>query len=355
MLIDKYCDRAGGVLTLREPLETYMFGHILTDNSTMTEQVQKINKITESSAAVLITGETGTGKELYAEYIHQTSVRKSHSYAKVNCATIPEKLFESEMFGYVPGAFTGALRTGKKGFFEIADGGTLFLDEIGELPFPLQSKLLRVLQEKRFARIGSSSEIETDVRIVAATNKDIREMAARGAFRKDLFYRLNVIPLFLLPLRKRREDIILLTFYFVGIFNEIYRGEKEISEKLMQAFLDYAWPGNVRELRNTIERLVLLSDEKVLMDTGILEESFENNGMTLLNDSNMDEVLPIRVRALQSKERSLKEIVGEYEIFIIKEYIKEYGSLRKAAAALKTSPSVLSRKLHQQESQYVLK
>lgn len=345
MLIEQYCKRDKDILTLRVPLEDYMFNHILTGNSVMIEQVEKINKIAGSSTAVLITGETGTGKELYAEYIHQTSVRKKRSYAKVNCATIPEKLFESEMFGYVPGAFTGALKTGKKGFFEIADGGTLFLDEIGELPLSLQSKLLRVLQENVFTKIGSSAEIKTDVRIIAATNKDLHEMATEGVFRKDLFYRLNVIPITLLPLRDRQEDILLLTFYFVRVFNEIYCGEKQVSEKLMRAFLDYMWPGNVRELRNTVERLVLLSDEKVLTDISILEESFEKNVMFSLDDSNMDGIMPVRVRDLQSREKSLKEIVSEYEIFIIKEYMKEYGSLRKAAAALKTSPSVLSRKL----------
>ncbi|SCJ96887.1 Nif-specific regulatory protein [uncultured Eubacterium sp.] len=348
MLIEKYCNVCGSELSLNIPLEDYTFHRILTCNPAMMSQIETIHKISNSSAPVVITGETGTGKELYAEYIHHVSVRQKEKYAKVNCATIPENLFESEMFGYMPGAFTGALKTGKKGIFEIADQGTLFLDEISELSQGLQSKLLRVIQENRFVKVGGSTEITCDVRLIAASNKELQEMVKENAFRKDLFYRLNVVPICLLPLRERREDIILLSFYFLNLFNQTYGTDKKMGVNLMKAFLDYQWPGNVRELRNTVERLILLSDGETLNDERILQATLETETLFLLNDSNVDEFTPARVRAVNPNHssKSLKEIVAEYELFIIEEYIKKTGSMRKAAAALKTSPSVLSRKLN---------
>ena len=348
MLIEKYCNVCGSELSLNIPLEDHTFHRILTCNPAMMSQIETIHKISNSSAPVVITGETGTGKELYAEYIHHVSVRQKEKYAKVNCATIPENLFESEMFGYMPGAFTGALKTGKKGIFEIADQGTLFLDEISELSQGLQSKLLRVIQENRFVKVGGSTEITCDVRLIAASNKELQEMVKENAFRKDLFYRLNVVPICLLPLRERREDIILLSFYFLNLFNQTYGTDKKMGVNLMKAFLDYQWPGNVRELRNTVERLILLSDGETLNDERILQATLETETLFLLNDSNVDEFTPARVRAVNPNHssKSLKEIVAEYELFIIEEYIKKTGSMRKAAAALKTSPSVLSRKLN---------
>ena len=291
MLIEKYCDTRGNELRLNFSLKAYTFHKILTCNPIMMSQIETIHKISNSSAPVVLFGETGTGKELYAEYIHHVSSRQKENYAKVNCATIPETLFESEMFGYMPGAFTGALKTG---------------------------------------------------------NKDLRTMVQQNTFRRDLFYRLNVVPISLLPLRERREDIILLSFYFLNLFNQTYGADKKMGVNLMRAFLDYDWPGNVRELRNAIERLILLSDSEVLNDESILQATLETEELFLLNDANVDEIAPARARAvnLTGDSKSLKEIVSEYEIFIIEEYIKKTGSMRKAAAALKTSPSVLSRKLN---------
>ena len=348
MLIEKYCDTRGNELRLNFSLKAYTFHKILTCNPIMMSQIETIHKISNSSAPVVLFGETGTGKELYAEYIHHVSSRQKENYAKVNCATIPETLFESEMFGYMPGAFTGALKTGKKGIFEIANQGTLFLDEISELSQTLQSKLLRVIQENRFVKVGGNVEITSDVRLIVASNKDLRTMVQQNTFRRDLFYRLNVVPISLLPLRERRDDIILLSFYFLNLFNQTYGADKKMGVNLMRAFLDYDWPGNVRELSNAIERLILLSDSEVLNDESILQATLETEELFLLNDANVDEIAPARARAvnLTGDSKSLKEIVSEYEIFIIEEYIKKTGSMRKAAAALKTSPSVLSRKLN---------
>lgn len=348
MLIKDFCEKHGEMLELKIPMQSYTFFKILTCNQTMLSQIDKINKISNSPAPVMIYGETGTGKELYAEYIHHVSKRKNENYAKVNCATIPEKLFESEMFGYEPGAFTGALKTGKKGLFEIADRGTLFLDEISELSIPMQSKLLRAIQESKFAKVGGNREVSVDVRMIVASNRDLKQMVEENEFRRDLFYRLNVIPINLLPLRERKEDIILLSFYFLEYFNNIYGMDKKMSTNLMEAFCNYDWPGNVRELRNTIERLILLCDDAVLKDESILEATIETEEPFLAIENNLDKIAPARVRAFRKNDnsKSLKEIVSEYELFIIKECIKETGSLRKAANVLKTSPSVLSRKLN---------
>lgn len=348
MFYEKFCRKCGDELCLNISLDPYMFHRILTCNESMLQQINTINKISSSKAPVVILGETGTGKELYAEYIHHVSIRNKKSYAKVNCATIPENLFESEMFGYMPGAFTGALKNGKKGIFEIADRGTLFLDEISEMPMNLQSKLLRIIQENTFVKVGGSTEIQSDVRLIVASNKNLREMVEQNLFRRDLFYRLNVVPIYLLPLRERKEDVLLLTYYFVNQFNISYGSSKRISIKLMDAFLEYDWPGNVRELRNTIERAVLLSDEDLLQNVEILKSTSVTESVFQISESNIDDVAPIRIRAssIGEEHRSLKDIVSEYEIFVIKECIKEEGSLRKAAVALETSPSVLSRKLN---------
>ena len=346
MYIETYCERNGPCLQLKVSPSAYQYHKIITGNPLMMQQLHPIQKISSSSVPVIITGETGTGKELYAEYIHSTSSRKGKSYAKINCATIPANLFESEIFGYEAGAFTGALKTGKQGIFEIADQGTLFLDEISELPLALQSKFLRVLQEGTFVKVGGNREQSIDVRLVAATNKDLKTLSDKGLFRKDLFYRLNVVPIELLPLRKRKEDIILLTFYFMDLFNKTYQADKKISVGLMDEFLAYNWPGNVRELRNAVERLVLLSDGDILEDVSILENTLEKDPFPI-NDFNVETKISPRVRAVEQVggDKTLKEIVAEYEIFIINESIGKYGSLRKAAAALHTSPSVLSRKL----------
>ncbi len=220
--------------------------------------------IARTDSTVLITGESGTEKEVIARFIHRNSFRFREPFIPVNCAAIPEELMESEFFGYDKGAFSGANSRGKLGFFEMADNGTLFLDEIGELSLNLQSKLLRVLETGEFQRFGGVAIKKSDVRLVAATNKDLASMVTRGVFREDLYYRLNVIPVSIPPLRERPEDILKLSDKFLKEFNAKFGTDKAFSKNLLVNFMNYSWPGNARELRNLIERLVIISSGKEL-------------------------------------------------------------------------------------------
>ncbi|MCB4203868.1 sigma-54 dependent transcriptional regulator [Deferribacterales bacterium Es71-Z0220] len=228
------------------------------------EEVFNIAKdIAPTEATVLITGESGTGKEVVAKFIHENSKRKGQFIA-INCAAIPESLIESELFGYEKGAFTGAINK-KPGKFELADGGTLLLDEIGEVPLNLQAKLLRVLQEKEIERLGSTTKQKINVRIIATTNRNLKDEVEKGNFREDLYYRLNVINIELPPLRKRKEDIMAMTSFFIKKYSEINsKPLKELSQETVNHLLNYDWPGNVRELEHTIERAVILSKEKYI-------------------------------------------------------------------------------------------
>jgi transcriptional regulator with PAS, ATPase and Fis domain len=231
------------------------FDQIVTNN----QQFKKIKKdallIARSSSTVLLTGESGVGKDMFARGIHEASPRSQEPFVKVNCVSIPETLFESELFGYAPGSFTGALKNGKPGYFERADKGTIFLDEIGDMPMSIQAKLLQVLQEKEFVRVGGTSKQTIDVRIIAATNRDLRQAIADKSFREDLFYRLNVIEFHLPPLRDRQEDIIPLAFSFIEKYNQILGSRVDgISEAAKKVLSAYNWPGNIRELENAIER-----------------------------------------------------------------------------------------------------
>jgi PAS domain S-box-containing protein len=228
-------------------------------------------KAAMTDATTLILGESGTGKEICARAIHEASTRSKEAFIPVNCGAIPEALFESEFFGYEPGAFTGAASEGKKGKVEMANGGTLFLDEIGELPFDMQVKLLRVLQEQRVYRIGDSTGLDVDVRIIAATNQDLAGMMAENKFRSDLYYRLNVIQLTMPPLRERREDIPALAQLFLKQFAKEYQSPvPEIDPTAIPVLLTYDWPGNVRELKNIMERIVILSEKSILSESDLL-------------------------------------------------------------------------------------
>ena len=236
------------------------YGEIIGRVGSMQRIFGLIDKVAASPTTVLITGESGTGKELVARALHERSERAGGPFITVNCGAIPENLFESELFGHEKGAFTGAVAR-KPGRFELADGGTLFLDEVGELPADLQVKLLRVLQERRFERVGGVESLSVDVRLVAATNRNLSEAAHSGTFRQDLFYRLNVIPIELPPLRERTEDIPLLVEHFLERFNKrLSRNLSGVSEQAMAALCAWNWPGNIRELENLMERSVLLCD-----------------------------------------------------------------------------------------------
>jgi len=219
----------------------------------------------KSNASVLITGESGTGKEVVAHYIHQNSSRSGGPFIQVNCASIPRELFESELFGYEGGAFTGARAQGKPGKFELANGGTILLDEIGEMPRPMQAKLLRVLQERTVDRLGGTRPIPADFRLIAATNRDLQEMVRKGDFRMDLFYRINILSIHAPSLRDIRGDIPLLAAHLVGLLNEeMGWGASAISPEAMEELKNYDWPGNVRELRNVIERAMIIAKERVI-------------------------------------------------------------------------------------------
>jgi len=240
------------------------FQQIIGNSPALEAVLEQVERVATTGSTVLIQGETGTGKELIAQAIHNISSRCGRPFVRLNCAAIPLDLLESELFGHEKGAFTGAIAQ-KIGRFELADKGTLFLDEVGDIPSALQPKLLRVLQEQEFERLGSTRTHQVDVRLVAATNRDLTEMVNRGEFRSDLYYRLNVFPVLLPPLRERREDIPALVTHFVGILGRRMGREIErIPPETMSALNSYQWPGNIRELQNLIERAVILSNDGVL-------------------------------------------------------------------------------------------
>ncbi|MCT4563883.1 MAG: sigma-54 dependent transcriptional regulator [Maledivibacter sp.] len=246
-------------LYLLEKEKEYAVGAIIGKNFVMKEIYKEIDILSKNdNVTVLIKGETGTGKELVAEAIHKKSHRRDAPIVKINCGAIPKNLVESELFGYEKNAFTGATAR-KKGLFEIGDGGTVFLDELGEISLSMQTKLLRFLEERRFKRVGGLQDVDVDIRIIAATNKNLEEAVKQKKFREDLYYRLNVIPINLPPLRDREDDILLLAEYFLSIYNKKFnRSIKGFNNKVKDRFLTYAWPGNVRELKNIIERIVIL-------------------------------------------------------------------------------------------------
>lgn len=279
------------------PLST--FNIIGTSPQTLQMQ-EEIKKIARSTSTVLITGESGTGKELVATAIWKASDRRENRFIAINCGAIPEPLLESELFGYVKGAFTGADPNGRMGKFELANKGVIFLDEIGDMPLYLQVKLLRVIQERKIIRIGSNQVIPIDVRIIAATNKDLKEMMANNKFREDLYYRLNVIPLKIAPLRERREDIKDLVYYFANRYASLFdKNLLKISEETMDRLYEYPWYGNIRELENTVEFMINMMEEDGVLDTGTLpaniSEPQTETGTVIQNDTALQEaVIPLK-------------------------------------------------------------
>lgn len=264
--------------------------------------LQLAAKIADVDSTVLILGESGVGKEVIARFIHKRSHRDKGPFVKINCGAIPETLLESELFGYETGAFTGAKRQGKPGLIEMANEGTLFLDEIGELPLNLQVKLLQVLQEHRLVRIGGIKPITVNIRVIAATNRDIENMVKKGEFREDLFYRLNVVPITIPPLRERRDDIIPLIYHFLEEYNRKYDKAKKISAEAKDILIKYNWPGNVRELENTVERLVVTVEEDVILPHHLPENLKEIN--IPLKVVNVDGIIPLK-DAVEMVERQL--------------------------------------------------
>ncbi|TDK62457.1 PAS domain-containing protein [Bacillus salipaludis] len=291
----------------------------------------QVKKIADFSSTVLLNGESGVGKEVIAQAIHQLGKRAEYPFLKLNCGAIPENLLESELFGYVKGAFTGADKNGKDGYFKQADGGILFLDEIGEMPMHLQVKLLRVLQEQEVIPVGSTTPFKINVQIIAATNKKLEKMVEEGTFREDLFYRLNVIPIHIPPLRERVEDISLLAFHFLQQLNEKYERNYHLTPDAINVMEFYPWPGNVRELQNIIERLVVSADEQAI------DAEFVSQFLSLGYE--YKKMKPVITRVIP-----LQEAIDQVEEQLIVLAMKQYKTTTKAAKALGISQSSVSRK-----------
>ena len=325
---------------VQQVLETvnqkYTFGKMIGRDKNFVQLLQKAQRVAISNSTILIQGESGTGKELLARAIHDESGRKSQPFVVVNCPSIPENLLESELFGYEAGAFTGANKAGKKGKFELADKGTIFLDEIGDLPLTLQPKLLRVIQERSIERLAGNQTLPVDVRIIAATNRDLEKMVREGTFREDLYYRLLVIPLTIPPLRQRMIDIPLYVDYFLEKFAQpLNKGSFTMDERLRHWLMNYPWPGNVRQVEHVIECLVTTAKSNVL--------SLQDLPANLVAEEGLSGDTP-----------SLEQQMAEYERHLLKMYIPPDASLedkRQAAKQLKISLATLYRKLEKYQLQ----
>ena len=298
----------------------------------------QVHKIAKTDATVLYLGETGVGKDIMAKEVHKNSTRKDHSFVKVDCTCIPENLIESELFGYAAGAFSGADCKGKLGLFEMADKGTLFLDEIGELPLPMQGKLLRVLQDGEIQRVGATASKKINVRIIAATNRDLAEEVAHGNFRSDLFYRLQVAVINIPPLRDREEDLLELIVFFIQQFNARYKRQVSLCAMAEEIMLNYDWPGNLRELENLIHSLVITCDNNMIQ--------LEDLPASIVAKSSVDcprKAINIELNDFTGK--NFKEIMADFETQILKNAVSVYGSIPKAAKALDLNRSTVFRKL----------
>lgn len=308
-------------------------------SQSMNELSRQIVKASKYDCSVLIEGETGVGKERVARLIHNMSNRNMHPCVKVNCASIPSTLMESEFFGYEPGAFTGASAKGKRGYFEQANKGILFLDEISELSLEMQAKLLRVLQDKEFYRLGGESPIKVDVRVLCATNKNLQALTSAGEFREDLYYRLAVLILSIPPLRKRKRDIIPLLEYYVNDFNKKNETRKQISDEGIQYLLEYEWPGNIRELENLVQRVMINSDEDTITQMSVIRELSCHRrweGSASENQTEVGVVVPLG--------RDFRQSMDDYERQMIEEALRCHGSTRKAAEALGITQAAFMRK-----------
>jgi two-component system nitrogen regulation response regulator NtrX len=319
-------------LLLRQKIEKK---YELIGSSEKMEQLKEQIKIAgPSSSRVLISGENGTGKELVARSIHNESPRRGKPFVEVNCAAIPDTLIESELFGHEKGAFTGATAM-KRGKFEQADGGTILLDEIGDMSLATQAKVLRVLQEQEFQRVGGAKTIRVDVRVIAASNKNLKEEIKRGGFREDLFYRLNVIPLHVPPMRERKEDMPLLVEHFLMEFSREYGIKpKKIAEDVIKVFQEYNWPGNVRELKNIVERLMIMTKSPVVAISDIPK--------SLKGDISLQDAAAHEVKRYDSFKDAVNDFEKEYITTILKE---NDWNISKTADVLQLDRSHLHRKI----------
>ena len=316
---------------LRQQLKgRYRLENIIGQSDRMQEVFGAVHSVAPSRANVLLRGESGTGKELIAKAIHYMSPRAKGSFIKFNCASIPEGLLESELFGHEKGAFTGAMAM-RKGRFELADGGTIFLDEIGDLPLALQPKILRVLQEREFERVGGEKTTKVDVRLIAATSRNLEDLVSEGKFREDLYYRLNVVPVFLPSLKEKIEDIPLLVEYFLKKYNEENQKSVSITSDALNTFINYDWPGNVRELENTIERLVVMSRGKVITPSD-LPFNIRDHTLKAKYASQIKDALPSTIEGIEKVK--------------ILDAIKKTGGIQaKAARELGITPRQIGYKI----------
>ena len=306
-------------------------GGMIGTGPEMERVFELIRRVAKVDSTVLLFGESGVGKEGIGKLLHTQSNRAEGPFIKLNCGAIPENLLESELFGYESGAFTGARREGKMGMFELAHNGTLLLDEIGDFPLNLQSKLLRVLQEREVVPVGGTKPRQVNVRIIAATHKNLEEMTRAGQFREDLYFRLNVVPILIPPLRERHDDVIPLIYHFRDKFSKKYGFQRDFSPEVIEAFLEYDWPGNVRELENMVERLMVVSAGELIL-VSQLPPPFKRSAIKLGGIS-VNSLMP------------LKEAVDEVERHLIDKALEKYGSTYKAAAALGVNQSTIVRRM----------
>lgn len=322
-----------------EVSQLYTFHNIKSRNKKMREIFGIVKKVAETDVTVLLRGETGTGKELIAKAIHFNSPRRNNSFITVNCSAIPEQLFESELFGYVKGAFTGADKD-RKGRVEEADGGTLFLDEIGYIPYSAQTKLLRFLEDKTFDRVGGSETISSDVRIIAATNQPLEDMIAGGTFREDVFYRLNIFPITLPPLRERLEDIPLLAEHFMEKYNTSFgRQVKRISPSVISTMMNYTWKGNVRELENIIKRAIIQTDGDCInsIDIPSGDHRYDNDATSDIETA-IEHNIPFK--------EYMKSIAMDAEMKYLITALKSHkGNINKVAQMMNVDRKTIYRKL----------
>lgn len=315
---------------------------VIANSPAMKAVIANINAVASTDTTVVIYGESGTGKDIMARLIHDRSQRAENSFISINCAAIPDSLLESELFGYEKGSFTGALSKGKIGLFEAAKGGTVFLDEIGEMPMALQSKLLRALENREIRRVGGVANIPIDIRIICATNENLREMMREGKFREDLFYRLNVFPITLPRLRDRPDDIIPLAESFLRGLNEKYNTRKVFADVTLKTMLEHPWPGNIRELRNVVERIYVISPGNELIFTPVPTANYSPETMATYVCETPNTPLP--------HYDSLKQFSDEFEKRYINQVLGECGGhIQKAADKLGIHRSVLWRKLHKKD------
>lgn len=323
-MLNEEIESIGNYLVEREKMKTTSLAdnntEFIANNSTMKNILQLANLVKDIGSTVIIEGETGVGKNVLARHIHESGNRKRYRMIEVNCGAIPEALLESELFGYDSGAFTGAKKQGKPGLIELCEGGTILLDEIGEMPMALQVKLLHFLQNKKVIRVGGTEEIAIDVRVIATTNKSLEDMVKEGTFREDLYYRLNVVPLVIPPLRERKEDLLPMAQHFVNKYTRLYAREFSLSDECKQHILSNAWKGNIRELENYIERLVVTEGDIEMLDK-------------------------LKAKTLEPLAEEQNAVTEETERRIISEAYEKYGSSYKVAKALGMSQSTAYRKI----------